>query len=234
MNFTAKGRKYEINNLGVITQTDHHPYVYDPQYSAIYDKPEYKQGSDLLQALRLGFALGAHGKPIKSLMDVGYGNAAFINFVKKRVESWKAIEKRKAIKIETTENGLIPFVYGHDITGVPLDGAYLMPEFVKADVYTFWDVLEHFPDCEFLRTLPCETICISLPYCHFFMKGADWFENEYHHLKPDEHIRHFNPWSLAAFMNQYGWKVVAESDHENIIRKGKNGLQNILSMAFKR
>ena len=213
MNFTAKGRKYGIDKFGVITQQDHRPFVYDPNYSAIYDSEQYKRGSDLLQALRAGFACASHGRQINSLMDVGYGNAAFINFVKQ---------------------DLIPYVYGHDITGVPLDGAYLMPEFVKADVYTFWDVLEHFPDCSLLKDLPTETICISLPYCHFHTEGLDWFENKYHHLKPDEHIRHFNPWSLTAFMNQYGWKAVAESGHEDIVRKGKGGLQNILSMAFKR
>ncbi len=233
MNFTAKGRKYEIDQFGVITQQDHRPFVYDPNYSAIYDSEQYKRGSDILQALRLGFALGSHGKPIQSLMDVGYGNGAFINFIKKGHKQTEIYTKLGGL-VAVEETGLIPFVYGCDITGVPLDGAYLMPEFVKADVYTFWDVLEHFPDCSFLKDLPAETVCISLPYCHFFMKGADWFENEYHHLKPDEHIRHFNPWSLAAFMNQYGWKKVGESDHENIIRKGQNGLQNILSMAFKK
>src|SRR6478736_3015427 len=192
MNFTAKGRKNGIKKFGVITKQDHRPYLYDSGYSDIYNQEQYKRGSDLLQALRTGFACASHGRPINSLMDVGYGNAAFINFVK----------------------GFIPYVYGHDITGVPLDGAYLMPEFVKADVYTFWDVLEHFPDCSFLKDLPTETICISLPYCHFHTEGLDWFENKYHHLKPDEHIRHFNPWSLTAFMNQYGWKAVAESGHE--------------------
>jgi len=227
MMFTAKGRKYSINKFGVIEQIDHRPFKYDPEYSAIYDKPEYKQGSDLLQALRLGFALGVHGKPIRSLMDVGYGNAAFINSIKSH----------------------IPYTYGFDITGVPLDGAYVMPEFVKADVYTFWDVLEHFPDCSFLRDLQTETICVSLPYCHYHTEGLSWFES-WHHLKPDEHIRHFTPWSLTAFMKSYGWTAVAESDHENIVRKGSgrsvetkcgiiqlhsdNYLQNILSMGFKR
>jgi len=234
MNFTAKGRKYGIDKFGVITQLDHRPFVYDPNYSAIYDSEQYKRGSDLLQALRAGFACASHGRPINSLMDVGYGNAAFINFVKKKLEITSANTKCGEVELSRDESGLIPYVYGHDITGVPLDGAYLMPEFVKADVYTFHDVLEHFPDCSFLKDLPTETICISLPYCHFHTEGLDWFENKYHHLKPDEHIRHFNAWSLTAFMNQYGWKVVAESGHEDIIRKGKDGLQNILSMAFKR
>lgn len=212
MKFVARGRKYEIDRNGVIVQTDHRPFEYDPNYSAIYDKPEYKQGSDLLQAMRLGFAQGAHGKPIRSLLDMGYGNGAFINFAKKH----------------------IPYVYGYDITGVPLDGAYVMPELIKADCYTAWDVIEHFPDCSFLKDLPCDTLCVSLPFCHFHTEGFDWFENKYHHLKPDEHIRHFNSWSLQAFMRQYGWEAVTESAHEDIIRKGQNGLQNILSMAFKK
>ena len=212
MKFTAKGRKYEIDKFGVIQQTDHRPFVYDPQYSAIYDEPQYKQNSDLLQAMRLGFAQGAHGKKINSLMDVGYGNAAFINFAKKYV----------------------PFVYGYDITGVPLDGAYLMPELIKADVYTLHDVLEHYPDCGFVKDIQADTLCISLPFCHFHTEGMEWLESSYPHLKPDEHIRHFSPWSLRAFMSQYGWEAVTESAHEDIVRKSKHGLQNIISMAFKR
>lgn len=235
MKFTAKGRKYEIDKFGVITQMDHRPFEYNENYAAIYDKPEYKRGSEILQALRLGFVLGAHGRKIETLLDVGYGNAAFINFIKDH----------------------IPHVWGYDVTGVPLDGAYRMPKMKQeAEVMTYWDVLEHIPDCSFLKDLTCDTICISLPYCHFHTEGLSWFENEYVHLKPDEHIRHFCPWSLEAFMKQYGWKAIAESDHENKIRKAKlkipctyetqcgtitgaietgfSPLQNIISMAFKR
>lgn len=212
MKFEVKGRKYQVDKFGVITQLDHRPFVYDPQYSAIYDRPEYTRGNDILQAMRLGFVAGAHGDEIATLMDVGYGNGAFINFAKQHVKH----------------------VYGFDITGVPLSGAYQMPEFVKADVYTFWDVLEHFPETEFLRTLPCETICMSLPCCHFHTHGLSWIERSYKHLKPDEHIRHFNEWSLSGFMRHYGWKEIACSYHEDVVRKSAHGLQNILSMAFKR
>lgn len=212
MKFTAKNRKYEIDKFGVITQTDHHPFEYDPNYSAIYDKPEYVRGSEILQAMRLGFVQGAHGKPINSLLDIGYGNGAFINFIK----------------------GVVPYIYGYDITGVPLTDAYQMPELVKADVHTYWDCLEHIPDCSFLKDAQCETICISLPYCHYHTEGLEWLETKYIHFKPDEHIRHFTPWSLNAFMNQYGWYVVTESKHEDKIRQSKHGLQNIISMAFKR
>jgi hypothetical protein len=212
MKFTSHGRHYEVDQYGVIVQIDHRPFVYDANYSATYDKPEYTRQSELLQAMRYGFACAAHGKHINSIMDVGYGNGAFINYVKQHV----------------------PHVYGHDVTGVPLDGAYRMPEIVKADVITFWDVLEHFPNLDFLKDIPAQTICLSLPYCHFHTEGLDWFSNEYKHRKADEHIRHFNEHSLAALMHSYGWKKVAVSGHEDIVRKSARGLQNILSMAFKR
>jgi hypothetical protein len=211
MKFTSHGRQYETDRHGVIVQIDHRPFVYDPTYSATYDKPEYVRGSELLQAMRYGFVCAAHGKPVRTLMDVGYGNGAFINFAKQHV----------------------PHVYGHDVTGVPLDGAYSMPEIVKADVITFWDVLEHFPNLDFVKDLPAETICISLPYCHFHTEGLEWFNSNYKHRKPDEHIRHFNEHSLAALMSSFGWRVVSISGHEDIVRKSAHGLQNILSMAFK-
>jgi hypothetical protein len=35
-------------------------------------------------------------------------------------------------------------------------------------------------------------------------------------------------------MTSLGWKEVAKSSHEDIVRKSAHGLQNILSMAFKR
>lgn len=212
MKFTSYGRQYEIDRFGVIVQTDHRPFVYDPTYSATYDKPEYVRGSELLQAMRYGFVCAAHNKPVKTLMDVGYGNGAFLKFAKNHV----------------------PFVYGHDVTGVPLDFAFCMPEIVKADVITMWDVLEHFPSVDFVKDLPCETLVISLPYCHFLTEGKEWFDTVYKHRKCDEHIRHFNEFSLAAMMASYGWRTVAVSSHEDIVRKSTHGLQNILSMAFKR
>lgn len=212
MKFESHGRKYEVDRFGVIVQVDHRPYVYDAQYSATYDTEAYRRQSDLLQALRLGFVIGAHGSRVTTLQDIGYGNGAFMIAAKQH----------------------IPYVYGQDITGVMVENCYILPEFVKAQVGCFWDVLEHFPSLDFVRDLPYETICLSLPYCHFMTEGKEWFDTQYHHRKSDEHIRHFNEYSLSALMNNYGWKTVAVSGHEDIVRKSTHGLQNILSMAFKR
>lgn len=213
MKFSARNRQYEVDQFGVIHQTDHKPFAYDQNYVACYDSSEYESKSQVLQAMRFGFAQGAHGRRIRSLLDYGYGNGAFMKFI----------------------NGRVPFIYGYDLTGIRIDNTYILPEVVKSDTITFWDALEHVADLSFVKDLPCETIALSLPYCHFHTQGKDWFENNYHHLKPDEHLHHFNEHSLTAFMNSMGWKVVAVSDHEDKIRAGKNqGLQNILSMAFKR
>lgn len=212
MKFTSHGRQYEIDKHGVIVQTDHRPYKYDAQYSATYDTESYRRQSDILQALRLGFIQAAHGRPIKTLMDVGYGNGAFMLFAKQNIQH----------------------VYGTDVTGVVVDGCTILPEMIKAEVITFWDVLEHFPDISFVRDLPHQTICVSLPYCHVITEGTEWFDTVYKHRKPDEHIRHFNEFSLGNIMDSLGWKVVAVSGFEDVVRKSTHGLQNILSMAFKR
>jgi hypothetical protein len=212
MKFESHGRKYATDQYGVIVQQDHKPFIYDPQYASTYDTEAYQRESEKLQALRLGFVYGAHGKRITSIADIGYGNGAFMKFAKQ----------------------VIPYVYGHDVTGVFVEGCYIMPEIVKADVITFWDVLEHFVDLSFVKDLPAETVCVSLPYCHIITEGKEWFDNNYPHRKPDEHIRHFNEFSLSAMMDSYGWRTVAVSGHEDIVRKSKHGLQNILSMAFKR
>ena len=219
MKFTAKGRQYQIDRNWVISQTDAKPYKYDPEYSAIYDGPEYKRDSDELMKHRLEWVHKIYGSfnpgcAIHSIFDIGYGNGAFLNYVR--------------------DNAPYIIRLGHDITGVSLNGSCTMPGYVSASVYTMWDVLEHMPDTSFLNKLPTEYIFISLPYCHYFSEGKDWFENEYPHLKPDEHIRHFDDWSLISFMSDHGWILIASSDHEDKIRKSKHGLQNILSMAFKR
>jgi hypothetical protein len=212
MKFTSHSRHYEIDQFGVIHQTDCKPFIYDEKYCSTYDTPEYQRQSDLLQALRLGFVQAAHGKRITSILDSGYGNGAFMKFSKQH----------------------IPYVMGFDLTNIDVHGCYIMPYIVKTDVITFWDCFEHIPDLSFIKDLQQETICISLPYCHFHRQGKEWFDNNYKHRKPDEHLHHFNEFSLSNLMQHYGWKCVAVSGHEDIVRKSTHGLQNILSMAFKR
>ena len=228
MKFTSKGRQYEYDeNIGYVRQIDAKPYVYDATYSATYDTQAYLQASEKLMALRLGFVIGAHGSVPDSILDMGYGAGQFM----------------KACR----ESGIIKRVEGFDITGVPVPEGCFFSESVPGQplitwnkgvtkVVTFWDCFEHIPD-EDLEHLLSQflsagyTVCISLPNCDIRAKGLDWFEKDYPHLKPDEHLRHFDELSLGKFMHFRGFKTVAVSFHEDIVRKRYH--KNILTMAFK-
>lgn len=214
--FKSHDRWYGTDRLGVLHQLDAQPYTYNDQYVATYDTEEYRRQSDILQALRLGFVLAAHGRPVRRLLDFGYGNGAFLKFIAPQV----------------------PERFGFDLTGIPVEGCTIVQELEqlpKVDVITFWDALEHVPDLSFVRDLPCDTVVISLPWCHYRQEGQAWFDTRYKHRKPDEHLHHFDEEALQDFMGAMGWsRKVAKSNHEDLVRRSLHGRANILSMAFKR
>jgi hypothetical protein len=215
MNFKSCGHQYATDESGCICQLDAKPFRYDPAYSHIYDGPQYTEGSMKLQALRFGFLSAANRGPVKSILDIGYGNGAFVKFV--------------------MDHRGIP-VYGYDITGVRIKGLHIVesPAEVRVDVVTMWDVIEHIFDLSLLGRLKASTLVISTPYCQFprYVSDRKWFDS-YHHRKPNEHIRHFDEVSLRTTVEAYGWRMQAWSTHEDIVRKSPHGLANILTMAFQ-
>lgn len=210
MKFESHGYTYSIDEYGVIHQENPQPYVYDQTYVSTYDTPEYQRNSDILQALRLGFVIGSLGYKPDSILDYGYGNGAFMKFIRPHIDK----------------------VYGYDVTCLPVDGCHIVKELRKVDVITFWDALEHVHDLSFVKDLDCKMIVISLPWCH--EKGGDWFDTKYKHRKPNEHVHHFDIISLIRFMESIGWRDISDSHHEDIVRKSTHGRENILTMAFKR
>jgi len=212
MIFNSKDYSYIVDSFGVIHQQNPEPYTYDSTYVSTYDSEAYKRQSDILQALRLGFTIASHGTHPQSILDYGYGNGAFMKFAKQQIHN----------------------VYGYDLTGIEVEGCEIVDKLKPVDVITFWDALEHVFDLSFVKMLPCHTVVISLPYCHFHTVGQEWFDNEYKHRKPNEHLHHFDRSSLKRFMQSQGWHEVAVSTHEDIVRKSNSTLPNILTMAFKR
>lgn len=208
MNFRSGGYDYFQDRYG-IHQISPEPFKYDANYVSCYNGEKYRRDSERLQALRLGFVIGVHGSIPKTICDVGFGNGAFLMACK----------------------GVIPKLYGKDVSGVMLDFVENVWHYPKCDVVTFHDVLEHIEKTDFLHDIPCETIIISLPWCHF--SSLEWFDN-WKHRKPNEHVHHFSPETLTNLMYKYGWKAVARSNHEDSIRASENCLPNILSMGFKR
>lgn len=214
--------KYVIDINGVIKQLYPEQFNYDKNYVAIYNEPERVRKSKALQALRFSFVLAMATKELRSLIDIGYGNGAFLQYA--------------------NANSDIS-LYGYDISGVKIPAnvtAGFDPEWFdnKYDVMTFWDCLEHFPDLSFLRDIQAEMIVVSLPWCKYGAAllryqneqaavdcFADWF-----HRKPNEHLHHFDRDSLLNTFAMCGWECIGTSNMEDAIRKRYH--QNILTAAF--
>jgi hypothetical protein len=203
---------YEITKDGVIHQKNSNLITYDINY--VNDRyVKYGVLTDEISLLRLGFLFGTVKEKINKILDVGYGNGAYLH----------------------TANTLISDCSGHDISGFPLPDHIKFVENILEDTYdviSFFDVLEHFKNIEFVKNLKCKYVYISVPWCHFFSK--EWFMN-WKHRKYDEHIWHFNSSSLDNFMNRMGYTRI--SDHVNIedsIRKTTFNYPNILTCIYKK
>jgi hypothetical protein len=162
--------------------------------------------------LRLGYLLGNLPSTPNSILDVGYGNGDFL-------------------KVCTD---IIPECYGSDISGYPIPNkAHFIKDIYSKqfDVISFFDVLEHFEDINFVKDLNCNYIIISVPHCHFF--SEEWFLN-WKHRRPDEHLFHFNNKSLNNFFNEMGFDVVTQSHIEDTIRTPIDNNPNILTGIYKK
>lgn len=204
---------YGVDNNGVIYQIDRERFQYDQKY---IDKSYNAYGilNEQMSYLRLGFAIGAIGHVPESVLDVGYGNGAFLAAASKIIKN----------------------CYGADIPP-----SYPLPEGVEfvEDIYsrhfevvTFFDSLEHFENIYEIEQLNCEYIVISVPWCHYVDK--DWF-NEWKHRKPNEHLWHFNLDSLRTFMKAIGFDYIEHTNIEDAIRRPVDtSYPNILTAAFGR
>jgi hypothetical protein len=211
--FAIGDDKYSIDKMGVIHHVNHKPFVYDKNYVQTYDTPDYVMKNEILQALRWGFVVGSFGGTPTTVLDFGYGNGAFLKSLPSQV-----------------------LAMGYDISGVDIPGIRIVDELVSADVYTFWDALEHVPDLNFVSNLKCKIICISLPWCHFTIGGMQWF-SKWKHRKPNEHLHHFDRFSLSNFMSSCGWEEIAYCNIEDRVRVNSHAphwASNILTMSFRR
>jgi hypothetical protein len=201
---------YKILKNGVIKQLDINNQVdYNIDYvTNSYDN--YGEKVNYISFLRLGYLLGVINEIPNSILDVGYGNGAFL----------------KACK------NIIKNCYGNDVSdyNLPMDINFVSDIFSQHyDVITFFDSLEHFHDINFVKDLKCKYVLISVPCCHYY--SDEWFEN-WKHRRPDEHIFHFNENSLNEFMVECGFQKMSNSFVEDTIRKGEK--KNILTGIFKK
>lgn len=200
---------YAKNSDGVVFQIEKKVIEYDQDYVnnsyVVYEPlPTY------MGYLRLGNIVGSLGRIPKSILDVGYGNGSFLKVCQ----------------------NVIAKCYGFDISAFPVPDGCIKVDSISENFYeviTFFDSLEHFENIEFIKDLNCNSVCISVPCCHY--KNDQWFE-EWKHRRPNEHLWHFNKESLESFMKRMGYVLRSLSNIEDTIRKNKEDEENILTAFF--
>lgn len=204
---------YEDRN-GVIHQINKQKFDYNSQYiENSYCSNEMKLATELMANLRLGYVIGATNNCDYSILDVGYGNGAFL----------KAAQKyfMKCAGYDVIDNTYLP-------AGVIREQSITENYY---DIVTFFDSLEHCDELEFVRDIKCSYVVISLPWCHYV--SDDWFQ-QWKHRKPDEHLHHFNDISLTNFMRSMGFDYINSCSIEDVIRTPVNHLPNILTATFRK
>jgi len=205
---------YYKDLFGIVHQKQIKEFKKD--YATQYDG--YGELSNYMAYLRYGFISGVIPHRVNSILDVGYGNGAFLNVCKDNIKN----------------------CYGYDISDTPVpEGCTKLSTMIGhegnllryCEVVTFFDSLEHFSTIEFIKDLPCSYIVVSVPNCKREDDDA-WFET-WKHRREDEHLHHFNLISIKRFFDYAGWDLIKSSYLEDTIRKSDEDA-NILTVIFKR
>lgn len=205
------GHEYKINNEGVLSQVNPQPISYDFDYIAngyggIADKRK------LMSHLRLGYLVGQIGVPY-SLLEIGYGTGDFLKLA-------------NSYGIEC---------YGNDITGLPTPQGVKFTDKINeaVDVVCMFDVLEHFEEIDFIKDLNAKFVFVSVPNCAH-PEDIAYLTYSYAHLKPNEHLHHFNDKSLFNHFQKHGYTLRGMANIEDVIRKRIGTEVNILTAIFEK
>ena len=190
---------YEIDEFGVIHQIERKPFTYDKAYLSYYE--DLSDRTIKLGYQRMGWLLGMLNRIPDSVLEIGYGSGTFI---------------------EAAQIAGVQKCGGCDIADYPLPEGVDFFDWDQAlatswELVAMFDVLEHIPDLEFLKTLDAKYIAIAVPYCRWKELGDDWFTHWRMRL-PDEHLHHFDPESLSQMMEHYGYKCNNLNTFEDGIR----------------
>lgn len=202
---------YEVTEDGVIKQKEYSKFTYDREYiDSSYNS--YGILGMSMSHLRFGWMLLTLKYTPTSILDIGYGNGDFLKLCEK-----------SGVKAFGNDISTYDVPYGVKFVDDIFEGDY--------DVISFFDSLEHFEDIEFVSKLSAKYIYISVPNCYNF--SEEWFDG-WKHKRPNEHLHHFNEFSLTKFMLRMGYSCIGQSNIEDVIRGRLNGHSNILTMMFKK
>jgi hypothetical protein len=199
---------YEIRG-GVIRQISPSPFNYTYEYVAKYNHQPVRQ----LSLLRIDWIKNALGRVPGSVLDFGSGTGMFLKV-------YHELTKAQ--------------VYAYDVVSYPLPSPIKRvadPTDKKYSLITFYDSLEHLQELDILGRIKCDFLCISVPWCHNL--SDEWLRS-WKHLKPNEHIWHFDRESLAATCQGFEFELISAGNPEDKIRKPADGLPNILTAIFRK
>ena len=205
------GFEYKINEQGVLQQVNPSVITYDSEYvtsryGAIIELRKQ------MSMLRYGYMVGSINKPTK-ILEIGYGAGDFIELCAEQ-------------DIEC---------FGNDITGIPTPPKVTPTKnlYEQVDVVCMFDVLEHFEDINFIKDFNTKYVYVSVPNCSQ-STNIEYLSNDYIHLRPNEHLHHFNIVALIRHFELNGYKLLTISNIEDTIRKRPNTHANILSAIFEK
>lgn len=201
---------YRLSKHGVVQQIAPFEGYEIPNYVAQYNS--YGDKPDQLSWMRLGFLQGimGHRNSGSAILDVGYGNGAFMKAAK---STFRRVD-------------------GFDVVDTPVpDGCFKVDSMFDRtyDVVTMFDAYEHFEDLSVIKELKTKYLIISVPHCRFCRDDA-WFEN-WKHRRPNEHLHHFAEGPLIDTLREYGFNHLQSSHFEDAIRVCPDNEQNILTVA---
>jgi hypothetical protein len=209
--FKVGDHEYQQDEFGVVHQL---PPFDMPSYDVEYVRSRYDTIPELVSCmshLRAGYVI-ANCRNLVSVLDVGYGNGSFLKVMK--------------------EYGV--HCAGTDVTEYPVPEGCERVSWVDVmkrhwGLVTFFDSLEHFIDLGWMKYLRAEFVAVTAPFMPPREMLAEW-----KHLRPGEHLHHFDPFTLEKWMKSIGFVQVARSNIEDIIRKSENGRMNTFTSIFKR
>lgn len=177
---------------------------YDEEYKDEYLRRENLNANGPIQMTR--WRLVQSYVPSGKILDMGCGVGAFL---KKTPQNFMSF----GVEINPLE------VEHCKSQGLNVSSDMPIHEF---DAITFWDVLEHFPDLNFIFNLKQTFlkknghVFITVPNFEARMLPRI---KEWKHYKPNEHIHCFSENSIVAFCEKYGFQYLACNFDESSIRQ---------------
>jgi SAM-dependent methyltransferase len=195
----------------------------DPYFQKWVNFPEGPK--ERLAAIRYGVIRDHTDAPDRaSVLDFGCGTGDFIMYAREHPSPFNAQgwdvhrnESNRALAHTFLDPGMMPLKVKH------------------WDVLTMFDVIEHIEDpAPILTSIPHQWLVVTVPNADpslFGGTGAFW---RWRHLRPTEHVHHFNATSLPLYLEQFEYTCeYLESPEDEVRVNDEQSFPNTLTGVFR-